>query len=305
MGFMMEITAVLLKMLDGEEIAEEEKNLARDYLTSLAAAPAMLGHDDEVGFRMSVPRMVGDHTIYEVSHFRPAGKGDPTNLTPGAYVIATTGVGSTEFATYWLTYFPVGVNDERWIITAGSWAGTRRAAELALADRVRSTRGIPREITEEITKGKAAHMTNTEDYPYIRAWGRNLGSHGRYIEEQVALARKMGAPQNATYERDGVWNTTDHIQSDGTREQLGLPPLAVTIDNIYDLAAEGGGRQEITKGRRGDHWVAELRFDELEMALTFAKWLANKVHKVDLAEPLHSLTGGAVLEVTLRVPEKQ
>lgn len=139
------ITDVLLRLLDNEEISDEEKALARDYLTSLATTPALLAPDDEVGFRENIPRVIGDHTIYQVSHFRPAGRNN-RNLSPGAYVIATTGVGSEDFGTYWVTYFPAGPDNERWLITAGRYAGTRPAAELALAERVRAER-YPKEVT--------------------------------------------------------------------------------------------------------------------------------------------------------------
>lgn len=68
-------------------------------------------------------------------------------------------------------------------------------------------------------------MTNN-DYPFIRAWGRIMGSHQHYIDNQVELARQEHAPPNATYRReDGTWATIDEIVRTDTRRQLGLEPI--------------------------------------------------------------------------------
>lgn len=37
------------------------------------------------------------------------------------------------------------------------------------------------------------------DYPYIRAWGEQMGSHRSYILDQVSEARKEKAPEDAFY----------------------------------------------------------------------------------------------------------
>ena len=66
----------------------------------------------------------------------------------------------------------------------------------------------------------------TNDYPFVRAWGRLMGSHQYYIDDQVELARQEQAPANATHRRDdGTWATTDEIVRAHTRQQLGLDPL--------------------------------------------------------------------------------
>ncbi|HET7713883.1 MAG TPA: hypothetical protein VFK94_06610 [Patescibacteria group bacterium] len=66
-------------------------------------------------------------------------------------------------------------------------------------------------------------MSNTEDYKWIRAWGRLLGSRAYYIIDQVEQARKDHAPENAIYRKDdGTWATTDDITSEVTRYNLGL-----------------------------------------------------------------------------------
>lgn len=45
------------------------------------------------------------------------------------------------------------------------------------------------------------------DYPYIRAWGQLLGSGQYYIDQEVELARKEGAPADAIYHNreDSYW----------------------------------------------------------------------------------------------------
>lgn len=72
---------------------------------------------------------------------------------------------------------------------------------------------------------KAQALENVGDYVYIRKWGYMLGSTHWYIDEQVELARRDGAPQNATYRNvDGTWHTTDAITNNLTRVNLGLEP---------------------------------------------------------------------------------
>jgi hypothetical protein len=80
------------------------------------------------------------------------------------------------------------------------------------------------------------------DYPYIRAWGRMIGSYNSYIQLQVEQARQDGAPDDAIHKKDdGSWSTTDEITSSTTRRQLGLEPLpprppeaATILDEIHN-----------------------------------------------------------------------
>ncbi len=65
------------------------------------------------------------------------------------------------------------------------------------------------------------------DYRYIRAWGAMLGSDSSYIKEQVELARKDKAPQNAIYKKltdkmknNSTWKTTDDITREDTKYRL-------------------------------------------------------------------------------------
>lgn len=64
-------------------------------------------------------------------------------------------------------------------------------------------------------------MTQTQtDYPYIRAWGKFMGSHQYYINDEIARAKNDEAPQDAIYKRDGRWITFRQITSTTTREVI-------------------------------------------------------------------------------------
>lgn len=47
------------------------------------------------------------------------------------------------------------------------------------------------------TKPKKGTKTMTTDYPFIRAYGRIMGSYQYYIDDEVRRAREDGAPQDA------------------------------------------------------------------------------------------------------------
>lgn len=64
-----------------------------------------------------------------------------------------------------------------------------------------------------------------EDYPYIRAWGRLMGSYGPHVEQQVARARAAGLPRTVLHEKysqgpTGIWVTIEQITDADTRNQL-------------------------------------------------------------------------------------
>jgi hypothetical protein len=82
-------------------------------------------------------------------------------------------------------------------------------------------------------------MASFDDYPYIVAWGRMMGSQRPYIHQQVEQARAESAPPNAIYRReDGAWATTEEIQRDDTRRQLGLDPLVPRKPDLATIAPE-------------------------------------------------------------------
>jgi hypothetical protein len=72
------------------------------------------------------------------------------------------------------------------------------------------------------------HIAN--DYPYIRSWGRIMGSFRYFVEDEIDRARVDGAPQNAIHRKDdGTWATTDDVRSDETRRRLGLDPVPTSV----------------------------------------------------------------------------
>lgn len=84
-------------------------------------------------------------------------------------------------------------------------------------------------------------MPNNNDYPYIRAWCKMMGSFDYWLQDQLEQARADNAPQNATYRRDdGTWSTTDNITNPDTRTQLGLPPLGQMT--VQDVISELGNK---------------------------------------------------------------
>jgi hypothetical protein len=59
------------------------------------------------------------------------------------------------------------------------------------------------------------------DYPYIRAWGRMIGSKDYYITMQIEQARQDAAPNDATYKSsDGHWHTIADVTREDTRALL-------------------------------------------------------------------------------------
>jgi hypothetical protein len=49
-------------------------------------------------------------------------------------------------------------------------------------------------------------MKQREKYPFVRAWGKMLGSHLHYIDDQIYLAEQDQAPADAIYRiAPGKW----------------------------------------------------------------------------------------------------
>lgn len=54
-----------------------------------------------------------------------------------------------------------------------------------------------------------------KDYPYIRAWGKYLGSFAYYINDQIDQANQDGAPEDAVYKNnENVWVTFGQLNAD-------------------------------------------------------------------------------------------
>lgn len=84
------------------------------------------------------------------------------------------------------------------------------------------------------------------DYPWIRAWGRSLGSFDYYIDGQVRKARKDRADEYATYKRDdGTWATVDSLNEDTFRQLIiiadryGYIDVADYMDYLDEVDAAG------------------------------------------------------------------
>lgn len=73
-----------------------------------------------------------------------------------------------------------------------------------------------------------------EDYLHIAAWGRQLGSHQYYIENQQKRAFETGAPVNAIYEEHGTgrWVTVDEC----------VPGVTTRINEVVEIL-----RAKVTK----------------------------------------------------------
>lgn len=123
-------------------------------------------------------------------------------------------------------------------------------------------------------------------YPYIRAWGRLLGSVPSYVREQIALAHAEGAPATAVYRTgEGTWATTGDITRADTRRALGLEPLparaptpAELTGHLHDLI----GASEHLRDVHGLREVTELGGQDLR--LNFTTGHAARLH-LDLTGP--------------------
>lgn len=58
-------------------------------------------------------------------------------------------------------------------------------------------------------------------HKYIVAWGKYVESKDYYIKEQLEIAEKENAPENAISRRqDGTWRTLDDIEDVGLKAAL-------------------------------------------------------------------------------------
>lgn len=58
-------------------------------------------------------------------------------------------------------------------------------------------------------------------HKFIVAWGKYVDSKSYYIQDQLALAEKDNAPEDAVSRRpDGTWRTLADIQDPGLRATL-------------------------------------------------------------------------------------
>ena len=63
-------------------------------------------------------------------------------------------------------------------------------------------------------------MGYAKDYPYIRAWGRMMGSNWSYVEDQMARARVDRAPADAIYKRDTGWVRFSEVTEGSVKDTM-------------------------------------------------------------------------------------
>jgi hypothetical protein len=57
-------------------------------------------------------------------------------------------------------------------------------------------------------------------YPFIRAWGYQLGSFQYYIESEIERAIRENAPERAIYKSGaGGWRTIDDCKDEAVKQQ--------------------------------------------------------------------------------------
>lgn len=110
-------------------------------------------------------------------------------------------------------------------------------------------------------------MAKSNDYPWIAAWGRQMGSYGHYIEGQQAQARQDGAPENAIYKRDEKWYTTDDIQNNRTRAELGLPLWATRPSTEISFSVPSEKAAEIAHALQTQFGITAARFKHFDLEI--------------------------------------
>jgi hypothetical protein len=67
------------------------------------------------------------------------------------------------------------------------------------------------------------------DYPYIKAWGRLLGTYKQHVDAEIERAQMLDAPHDAMYQRaNGSWGTFRSIQNADTKELI-----QTFVDRMY------------------------------------------------------------------------
>jgi hypothetical protein len=107
-------------------------------------------------------------------------------------------------------------------------------------------------------------MTKKIDFPYIRAWGRMMGSFGSYIELEVDHARQTNAPYDAIYERGGKWQTYNDITSYETRRTIWHFVKDLGIELKEPVLEDFAKTYDVVITRRQGGVVTELYQSEID-----------------------------------------
>ncbi len=59
-----------------------------------------------------------------------------------------------------------------------------------------------------------------QPYPYLRAWGRMMGSLPHYIQRQIEKAEQLEAPQTTIYFVDDIPSLYEGIKRADTKELI-------------------------------------------------------------------------------------
>lgn len=59
-----------------------------------------------------------------------------------------------------------------------------------------------------------------KNYPFIRAWGKIMGSFDYYIDDQIEEAVEDKCPQNVVYKDGDIWKTIDDISNQKIKMEL-------------------------------------------------------------------------------------
>ena len=67
----------------------------------------------------------------------------------------------------------------------------------------------------DYSKSHAYKMPMPDDYKYVWAWGKLLGSMDYYIDRQIKKAREENAPLDAVYydNKENKWHTVGDVVS--------------------------------------------------------------------------------------------
>lgn len=77
----------------------------------------------------------------------------------------------------------------------------------------------------------------TQDYPYIRAYNRSMGSQEYYIQDRVDEARREHAPADAVRRNDdGTWFTSVDVHYPELRARLGMSSLPPELARLANAA---------------------------------------------------------------------
>lgn len=98
-------------------------------------------------------------------------------------------------------------------------------------------------MAKRARRQKIKITTHKEDeYPYIRAWGKMMGSFTQFIDDRVEMARAEHAPQTAIFKdvRTLKWHIAEDVQGDTIQYFKEMDPLLTA----FGANTHGKGQKE-------------------------------------------------------------